>query len=237
MRSWGVRDTPSRDRLESHVPALEGRTVVTVDPGIWAGEVYGLSRRALTGESLAVGLGVSDPAELAAYAHAADAFSEDAMLAYWSKLARTLIEADHRPVLFTNGSEEDEAFLDRLIAQLQTLGVTPGRLPRAVTPAALADQFRGLDALVSHRLHANIIAFSAGIPSVALVWDDKVRAFAQVAGREHWTLSAGANARQTADLVIEAGRVGVDLDRRDLLKARALADVETMLRKVESLAA
>lgn len=237
MRSFGVRDSQSRDRLEAHVPALAGQVVVTVDPGIWAGEVYGLSRRAETSERLTIGLGVSEPAELAAYAHAADDFSEDAMLAYWSKLARILIEAEHRPVLFTNGSEDDEVFLDRLMAQLQSLGVTPDRLPRAVTPAALADHFRQLDALVSHRLHANIIAFSAGIPSVALVWDDKVRAFAQVAGREHWTLSAGANARQTADLVIEAARAGVDLERRDALKARALADVEIMLGKLEAHAA
>lgn len=233
VKTYSVRDAQSRANLEAHVKALKGRVVTTVDPGVWAAEVYGIQPNPMPAADIRVGLGVSDPSELAAYSTAPETFTEGRMLAYWSEVVRRLRGLGHKAVLFTNGSEEDEAFLNRLADRLTGDGIAFDRLTRATRPRQLADHFRRFDALVSHRLHANIIAFSAGIPSVALVWDDKVRAFTALAGREVWTLNAGADATETVDLVIASARAGVDEARRRQLKAHALSDVEAMLKRLQ----
>lgn len=230
MRSISVRDEQSHASLTRHAPGVGARCRITVDPGVWAGEVYGLEATPLPEDGrLTIGLGVSDPSELAAYARNPDMFGPKAMLAYWTDLATCLAGQGHRPVLFTNGSEEDEAFLDQVAAALQPLAPAWKRLPRPMVPSELADRMRGLHALISHRLHANIIAFSAGIPSVPLVWDGKVRAFAAVSGRDRWCLGEGATATESAALVIEAAAAGVDPEQRRALKARARNDVQSLL--------
>ena len=44
------------------------------------------------------------------------------------------------------------------------------------------ENISGFSSVIAVRMHANIIAFSLGIPSVAFVWNDKLRFFGQSIG-------------------------------------------------------
>jgi polysaccharide pyruvyl transferase WcaK-like protein len=55
---------------------------------------------------------------------------------------------------------------------------------RPKTPYQLAQLISGYKAIVASRLHAHVIASSYFVPSVGLLWDDKVLAFFKDTGRE-----------------------------------------------------
>ncbi len=101
-------------------------------------------------------------------------------LAMFVELATRLRQSGQRVVLFTNGAEEDNiaavSVRDRL-----GVGTVDFILPK--TPAELASIIADCHSMVGHRMHANIIAFSFGVPSVGIVWDNKVASFFKLSGR------------------------------------------------------
>ncbi|WP_170975711.1 polysaccharide pyruvyl transferase family protein [Rhizobium sp. FY34] len=231
----GVRDATSRASIIESVPELADRCRLTVDPAVWASDVYERSARTDDPAAIPIGLGISHPIELATQAEDAAAFSVEGTGYFWCSLAERLIGNGYTPVLFTNGAAEDEAFLSKVAGSLSD-HVATGRvrvLPRPTTPADLIANLSTLKAVVSHRLHANIICFSLGIPTVALVWDGKVRAFAEAAQRAKWCAEPRASAEEIHHLVVGALAEGVDMGHRQVLRDRVLADVRDMLSNLE----
>jgi hypothetical protein len=96
------------------------------------------------------------------------------------KLGEELLKRGIAYEFLTSGHFGDEAFLDRLIVQY---GVSPARCRFGINkPEDLARRISGYDAVVTARLHPSIVSFSYGVPSLGLVWNNKVSYFYESIG-------------------------------------------------------
>lgn len=186
VRAISVRDPYSILALKHHLAGVSHlEPTLATDPALQACSVYGPRIKAESRPKLA--LGVSSPDILNQF------LSEDGRRSHrWFR--DTFIEAaqklseDFSVLLFSNGGHEDRAFLEEVWAPLASHEKTIGRLPTPTIPSELAALVSDVDVLVSHRLHANIIAYSYGIPSVGLGWDAKMKEFFSLCRREAFFL-------------------------------------------------
>ena len=115
---------------------------------------------------------------------------------------------------FTNGAGEDEKLLAAARHQLLEVDhygkhVTFAR--RCETPLELSQLIATCDAIVAHRLHATIIAYSYRVPAIGLRWDDKVPAFFESVGRGAYVVEFdNDNVIQIAVSVSTAITEGID---------------------------
>ncbi len=176
-----VRDRASHENLLRHAGdefAPRGRLDLRIapDPALLAPDAFDLQiSDAATGR---IGLGITHPSALQAHGEGAAPSGHDA-ISNVAALASNLTANGFRPVLFTNGAFEDEAFLARLVASKTFAAFKSGVevAPRASSPAGLARLIAGFDGVIAHRLHANILSFALGGVPVGLAWDAKMRGF------------------------------------------------------------
>jgi polysaccharide pyruvyl transferase WcaK-like protein len=181
-----------------------------------------------------IGLGLTHP--IALKYHGGNARISTASQATWySELVRAGCARGWRFVVFANGSPEDEAYIDELRPALTAAG-RPGQVtfaPRARTPAELAQLISSFDLLMAHRLHANIAAYSYGVPQIGFEWDVKLETYLAQVGRPHCICRVGADpVEPVIDLAIQQMAEGVDakMHRRILDEARAhVADLAAAL--------
>lgn len=84
-------------------------------------------------------------------------------------------------------------------------------------------EIAGFRAIIAHRLHANIIAYSLGIPSVGLSWDHKVVDIGTISGRErYFTHVTATTPADTVALLHAAIAEGIDPPRHADLRALAV---------------
>lgn len=221
-RFISVRDQGSLNNLG----LLTSRTDVgfTVDSGLWAPEAYGLpllEKESLC-KPLTIGIGVSDPAELASHVVNGHQNTFD-YLSFWSELIQHVLSAGYQPVVFTNGSRDDYNFLIKLKAFLQSQDLLDKVqfTERFVYPKQLVTFISSLDGVLSHRLHANIIAHSFLIPAVALAWDQKVKAYYELIERPHWCVSDQLPAKEIASVLFSAFEEKIEREKIDQLRSRS----------------
>ncbi|HPZ00620.1 MAG TPA: polysaccharide pyruvyl transferase family protein, partial [Clostridiales bacterium] len=96
--------------------------------------------------------------------------TKELQLAFWKELAQLLWDNQFDICIFTNGLPTDEAFAEEVFRELPF-----GRkAPAPVEPWQLVQAVRSFDGMVAGRMHSNIVAFSYGIPSIGLLWNDKL---------------------------------------------------------------
>lgn len=187
LRSPLLKGVSARDDYTGAILARELRyagsrlSVSTVwDPAVATALVYAAkqSHRVVGGQSTHIGLNVADIALLAKAGDSSTGIADG--LSFFSDLLHHLRAAGYQVTLFTNGAEEDEHFLDS-VASFN--GNSCRRASRPLTPEELVDLIQTFDVVISHRLHASIICFSYGIPSIGLSWDRKLLAFFQRTAR------------------------------------------------------
>lgn len=213
-----------------------GAPGIARDPGLLAGEVYAdvVRKAARRAGAREIGVGVISP-------HVVDWFGggpAEAVrpsLDFFTEVGARLLESGYRPVYFTNGSGEDEAVLEALAEHVAhrrpELRSQAWFVRRAASPSELVALIAGLDGLIAHRLHANIVAYALGIPHVGLGWDAKLASFFRSVGREHYLLGPGGRAgADAARLIGEAMREGIAPDARADIVADAWNGVEALAR-------
>jgi polysaccharide pyruvyl transferase WcaK-like protein len=200
-----VRDGRSAGALVDQAGPLGVPVALTSDPALLAAAVYGPAN-ARTGRPR-IGLGLIHPA--IQKLHAGGGVPGGAT--FFAEVAAALSEQGD-VCLFTNGASEDEAVSAEVAALLAARGIAHEVCPAPRTPADLAAMIAGFDVLTAHRLHANIIGAALGVPTVGLVWEDKVAAFYEAMGAPDRALPA---ARQTAEVIAAAVATALD-DRRPL---------------------
>lgn len=147
------------------------------DPAVWAADTYKIKRDE---NSQVVGLGVAREGLFLDYGLP---LTKDDLLSIWSEIIIALESEGVKYKLFTNGLRQDEEFLSDLIAYMGKEDVREEiSLPSAENARKLVEYIAGFSAIIACRMHANIIAFSLGVPSVAFVWNDKLRFFGDSIG-------------------------------------------------------
>lgn len=177
--------------------------VFSADSGLWADQIYGIQKDP---QANTVGLGIMF----------ANSLPPQRVIRFWQRLIRKL---DRRGIpwkLFTNGAEADMCFAREL---LRTMDLGEDRLcPPPESPAELVKLIAGFDSLISFRLHSHIIAGSLDIPSVALLWDDKLKFYFEMMGQPQSCLTVDASPDRVLRTLAQAK--AAPLDRQRLLNAR-----------------
>lgn len=178
-----------------------------------------------------VGLGLTHPTTLRYHADE-EAVSEADLTRWYGDVVRGCLARGWKVCVFTNGSSEDDAYLRKLRPALAAADPgTGGRpwitfAPRFKRPAELAAYISGLDLLMAHRLHANIAAYSYGVPQIGFTWDAKLTSFFKLVGRADCLCTAGR--MPPADVLALAERClreGIDGARHARVLEDAAADV------------
>ncbi len=220
-----VRDARSQANWDRHTKGA-GLPAASLcrDPGLLAAEVYGAQSRAPSAGPRScpvVGVGITHPNTLAL--HGEDrGFDAASAIDFWAALAGHLTRASYHVRFFTNGAADDEAFLTRIQARLgPDMAKGCSRAARPLQPAALVNTIAGMDGLIAHRLHANIVAYAYRIPSVGLGWDAKLPAWFESVGRLPFV--ADASPPDPADVATRLSQaLATPIDARE--HAAVLAD-------------
>jgi len=185
-RLIAVRDPLSQARLKSFLPQLDA--VVTFDPAIWSAELYGQGQ--VSSNRQVVGLGVISHQDVNLHLSHAERFTPESWLQLWCDIVQTLHNAQHRFEIFTNGSPLDQQFAVELAARVkQGMGINCKAAQQPSSAAGLAQIVIRYHAVIAVRLHANILANAYQIPSIGLVWDEKVRSYFQMLGYDERCLN------------------------------------------------
>lgn len=222
IRRVFVRDERSR-RIWNDLAGVASNLEATLvrDPGLLAAECYNLPTRRPREGSRVVGINIIS--QLALRYHCDRAPSATQLDAWYIDLASTLLAQGHCLAIFTNGSPEDRATLERLRPAFEQL--TAGNkisFPAPRTPGELAGLIAGFSALAAFRMHAVIAAYACGVPCLALAWDAKLEAFLHSVGRESWLCrtprtSGTAAARRLQEIM----RIGIPDPERELVVTQA----------------
>jgi polysaccharide pyruvyl transferase WcaK-like protein len=226
LRQVGLRDEGSRQAWLAETGGRGPAPVLTRDPGLLAAECYGPAPQ----KTRRIGLCVTDPAILLYHADSAVAGAGAGGIGFFRDLAAAIVDAGHKVTLFCNGAEEDRAALDAVIADpgvaAMVLTGVVSLAPPPATPRDLALTIAGMKAVVAHRLHACIVAWSYGLPVVGLGWDRKVESFfASVGAEEAFAGGDGVSAAGVADRLTAALKLRPDPAHH----ARVLAETEAAI--------
>ncbi|MFT4055007.1 MAG: polysaccharide pyruvyl transferase family protein [Novosphingobium sp.] len=217
-----VRDDVSQKAWQAH---LAGRGIapaqLTIDPGVLASCHYPRGPRHPSDRR--IGVCITDP--LAVRYHSDPAHA--ANLETWYPVAlRSLVEHGFEVILFTNGSPEDREYLHRRLHLWVRQAKGPVVLGRSFdTPADLVTLVSGCDAVVGHRMHACVAAYSFGVPALGLCWDKKLDSFFELTGRSKHMLDTAKIAAE--DLGTRTAAAIADSFDPSRLISRAREEVAT----------
>ncbi|PNU04067.1 polysaccharide pyruvyl transferase family protein [Novosphingobium guangzhouense] len=221
------RDVESAQKFRALGPRQDLGVAVTADPAFWSADAFGVTRPAARANR--IGICITHPGALQKHSAASDRFEDADVFDFFVNTIERLAADGKHLVLFTNGDPPDERFLDSVVSspRLAQFGDFLKR-ERCGSPDALVRLIAGFDVVIAHRLHANIIAFSLGVPSIGLIWDAKVRDFAKLSGRANMYIEPGdqRSVGPVLDRLKHALTEEVDLSALARLKELALRDIE-----------
>ncbi|PWJ22183.1 polysaccharide pyruvyl transferase family protein [Jannaschia seohaensis] len=222
LRLVGPRDIASAEAWTAQAgggPAPE----VIADPGLLAADCYG----PVAAKVGVVGLCVTDFGLLEHHADGAVAGAGSGVR-FYEAVARALIASGRNVRLFTNGAAEDRAARVRVVAALADVADRLELPPDAERPAELVAQIAGCEAVVAHRLHACIVAYSYGRAVIGLGWDRKLQSFFEMTGRPDGFIAEGATPARIVEM-LEAALAAERDPRQDGMIARAWAGIDRLL--------
>ena len=122
-----------------------------------------------------------------------------------------ILEMENRNIhykLFTNGLASDNELLPLI---KQKLGRDDLELIEPNQDIDLVQNISNFTTVIAARLHANIISYSLNVPSVGLVWNDKLKLFGEDIGYpERFFDYEHFNAKTIVDAAIQANNEGYE---------------------------
>lgn len=212
-------------KLEAYIQReLPYPVSLVLDPAMWVNEAYGVEKKP---DADVVGVGVIRP-EI--YGKNAVSLAETDVFAMYSAIILELEKRGYKWQLFTNGLKDDYRFGLKL---LKHIGRPKTAYIGANTGSAkeLVEKISGYQAVIAARLHANIIATSLGVPSVGLVWNDKMNQFGNVIGCGNRYIGEEnlTDSGYIVDRMEEALANGYDMARIEKMKKLTLDTIKNIL--------
>ena len=159
-----VRDTASLKKINSVLNHSNFKVSATMDPAIFVDEVYADVYAIPRYE---IGLCIISPSELI---RAGSKINYADILRFWLELYAYLDEKHPQKIcFFTNGSLQDEIFLDD-IQQVSNIN----RLKKPLTSNELITNIKSCDSLIAQRLHTCLPALSMNKKVIGVKWDNKL---------------------------------------------------------------
>lgn len=220
MRSPAVSYVSARDNVgEVQMCAGPGHQVkLLADAAFWMREAYGVTKRTPGSK---VGIGLIRGNSLSGYGKN---FGSKDWINLFADIATELGKRGYDFEFFTNGVPGDVKVGQQVIAQL---GLDPSYLvARPTDDQLLVEQINSYRAIVTCRMHSSIAAFTLGVPSVILSWNDKVEKLMDLIGYpERAIRRENFDAVTIVDEMEKALKDGIDPTKLDSMKAKATESV------------
>lgn len=189
---------------------------IAPDPALTLGNHMAMGARDPAGRT--IGLCITSPAALRYHS---DKAPRRDMARWYLALAEELYLRGYRVQGFTTGAVEDGVFAERLAADFSHC-TGGGTIAQPASAQEMVTLIHACRALVSHRLHAVIVAHVGGVPALALAWDGKMAGQMAMMGHADRLVDVALlEPLQAADLVEKVMAQGIDTDRRDALVEEA----------------
>lgn len=214
LRSPYVRLISCRDDaalMQKIYAGKDNRVRETYDPALWCSDVYNVKKDSA---AEVTGLGLM-------YTRSVD--SEKAA-DFWVKLIRQFEKSGKKWKIFVNGSEDDIVFVRYVLSRLPELEgpFEDYCVPVPKRPDELVAMIAGFKSIVSFRLHSHIIAAALDVPSIALVWDGKLRFYFEKIGHGERCMTVDADPDEVIKRLDRAETEGYD--RRMIEDQKKYAD-------------
>ncbi len=200
-----VRGVTTRDDwqllFDSYLSGAKTPKRLVYDPAIFSSDIFHIKRQP---ETQTIGIGVIRDGIFSDYGN--DSFPREKQLSFWSGIAEELTKRGIPWKFFTNGVGRDEEFMNAIV---EHMGVSKEEccMPRPRSARQLVETISGFHRVIAGRMHAHIIAYSLGIPSVGILWNDKVRIWSERIGEaENYLAPAKCEAKEAVELLLHAKR-------------------------------
>jgi polysaccharide pyruvyl transferase WcaK-like protein len=219
-----VKYVSARDNVDAvQACAGPGHDVkLLADSAFWMKEAYAIDT---TVERKKIGIGLIRGNSLQGYG--VD-FGAKEWTALFAGIANELRDRGYDFEFFTNGLPGDVLLGKRV---LKKLGLPDSYLvERPVDDRVLVDTINGYEAIITCRMHSSIAAFTMGVPSVILSWNDKVEKLMEIIGYpERAIQQKDFRAKFIVDAMEKAKAEGIDDEKLSAMKDKARESVSDYL--------
>lgn len=221
LQSDSVKYVSARDNVETvQLCAGPSKDVkLLADAAFWMKETYNKERKE---DADKIGIGIIRGNALTGYGVE---FGTKQWVDLFTGIARELESRGYKYEFFTNGLPGDWKLGKRI---LKTMELPDEYLvERPLLDTELYDTISGYKALITCRMHSSIAAFTLGIPSVIMSWNDKVDKLMEMIGYPDRVISIdNFNGPYIVDKMEKALSEGVSEEKVGVLKAKALESVD-----------
>lgn len=176
---YGISTRDGEDgikKLQKYYIKRQGIIVEEVgDPALWLSEIYNIKKNE---EACIYGVNVIDPHIYERYKE--EVFSPQQVECLYIEIIKELERKGKKWVLYSNGMECDYVFGKKIIDRLKL--PEEKLLPKPTEILEYLKQIEKFQVIFGARLHADISAYSMGIPVVGLLWDKKLKYFGNQIG-------------------------------------------------------
>ena len=224
-----VKYVSARDSRESVQECVGDRINVKLlaDAEFCVDEAFGLKKSSREG---VIGIGLIRGDAALSYS---EGFESDDWIELFVNIAKELQKRGYDYEFFTNGASEDYMIGERVIAKL---GVDKCKLVnRPVDARVLLETIASYSGIITCRMHSSIAAFTLGIPSVILSWNNKVDKYMEIVGYPDRAIpQTKFNATTIVNQMESAIRDGVSIENRMRMKKLSRASVSGFIHLIKN---
>lgn len=187
----------------------ERKSDLVADPAVWASEAYEVNRNK---DSDIIGIGLIRGN---IFRDNEINFTPDELALLYAKLIVELDKREQKYQLFTNGLNIDTELLDK-ITSFCNKKITKEEVLVPASPRELMVIISNFRAVLAARLHANILSYSLDVPSIGLVWNEKLSMFGkQINHQDRFIIRKNFESDYILQILDKAIQEGIDADRKE----------------------
>jgi polysaccharide pyruvyl transferase WcaK-like protein len=144
------------------------------DPVLWLKEMLGRSEPTKPKQ---IGINLINPNNFRDYG---GELSYEKILNFYKNLITELRQSEEQFKLFSNGMSADMQFGQRLLTDLNL--PSSALLPAPTTSKELISDILNFEIILAARMHAGIVSTALEVPTLGLIWSDKIELFTNIFG-------------------------------------------------------
>ena len=167
----GITTRDDIDSLKKYIKVFDDDSLIVGDPALYTKDFYPSAPR-----TDVIGVGTIRAKIFKTYG--ADV-TEAELINFYTEMINRLEKHGFKWQLFTNGTLADYNFAKTILKHMNRPETPQNLAPKPETTQELVNLITSYKGIIASRMHAHIIALSYGIPSIGLIWNDKLKYFAE----------------------------------------------------------
>ena len=225
VKSISIRD--DMDTMQNgYIERPDIRVKSVVDPAVWSDKVYTDD----TPKTEYIGLGVAREKLFSDYG--IQGVDREYLLEFWKEVANKLEAEGLKWKIFTNGLNSDEAFANEVLEYI-------GHGEKVAQPqnvGELVKTIKSFKGIIACRMHTNIVAYSFRVPSIGLVWNDKLTFWGEKSGYpERYITYENLTPENTVEALKTALKKGCSRVKTTMLKRKTYRELKRFVKSVTPL--